>query len=50
MKIISQTADQMALEDGNIASGVFGGIVLVGISAYWAYYLFTASGQSINTA
>jgi hypothetical protein len=50
MKITSQSSDQMALQDGNIASGVFGGIVLVGISGYWAYYLFTAPGQSINIA
>lgn len=40
----------MTLQDGNIGGGVFGGIVLVAISAYWAYYLLAAHGQSVATA
>lgn len=40
----------MALQDGNIAGGVLGGIIAFGIGAYWAYYLFTTPGQEIKIA
>lgn len=50
MKITSQSSDQMVLQDGGIAGGVFGGIVAVVLSAYWVYYLFTTPGQSAQTA
>jgi hypothetical protein len=50
MKIISQTSDQMTLQDGNIAGGILGGIIAFGIGAYWAYYLFTTPGQEIKIA
>lgn len=46
MKIVSQSADRMSLQDGNIAGGIIGGIILVGGSAYGAYYLLTTSGQA----
>ena len=45
MEITSQDSNQMALKDGNIAGGVLGGIVLVAVSGYWAYYLLTTPGQ-----
>jgi hypothetical protein len=50
MKIISQDSNQMALKDGNIAGGVFIGIIMVGVSGYWAYYLLTAPGQQTQIA
>jgi hypothetical protein len=45
MKIISQSSDQMVLRDGNIAGGVFGGIVVFAVGGYGAYYLLTTPGQ-----
>jgi len=45
MKIVSQSSDQMALLDSNVAKNVFIGIVVIGVSVYGAYYLFGANGQ-----
>src|ERR1019366_8110256 len=50
MIIASQSPDQMVLQDGNIAGGVLGGVIAVGIGTYWAYYLFTTPGQEIKMA